>query len=89
MNRPASECRAFLVLTVAAVAVETYKTLRSLPVDVYLGAHGNFFGLVEKAKRLEQGASPNPFIDPKGFQDEIDSAEKGFLAEWKKQGGTP
>ena len=74
---------------IAADFMKTYKTLRSLPVDVYLGAHGNFFGLFEKAKRLEQGASPNPFIDPKGFKDEIDSAEKGFLAELKKQGGTP
>lgn len=75
--------------TIAEDFRKTYKTLRSLPVEVFLGAHGNFLGLVEKAKRLKQGASPNPFIDPKAYRDEIDSAERDFLAELEKQGGTP
>lgn len=74
--------------TIAQDFRNTYKTLRSLPVEVFLGSHGNFFGLVGKVKRLEEGASPNPFIDPQAYRDEINSAERDFLAEWKKQGGT-
>ncbi len=68
--------------------LKTYKTLRSLPCDVFLASHGNFFGLVQKAKLLEQGASPNPFIDPQGYKAYIDDSERDFQKEFRKQGGT-
>ena len=29
--------------------------MRSLPVDVFLGAHGSFYNLTEKYARLEKG----------------------------------
>ena len=67
----------------------TYKTLRTIPVDVYLGSHGNFYGLVGEVQAPGGGETPNPFIDPKGYRDEIDSAERDFLAELKNRVGNP
>ncbi|HWP85476.1 MAG TPA: subclass B3 metallo-beta-lactamase, partial [Terriglobia bacterium] len=67
----------------------TYAKLKALSPDVFLASHGFFFGLVEKAKRLEQGGQPNPFIDPAGYKAYIEQSERDFLAELRKQGGSP
>jgi metallo-beta-lactamase class B len=64
--------------------VRSFKLLRSLPVDVFLGAHGSFYGLSEKFPRLEKGGA-NPFIDPEGFKAHIDRQEKNFLARLEEQ----
>ena len=48
-----------------------------------VSAAGN---VVEKAKRLEQGAGPNPFIDPEGYKAAVEEMEKTFLAQMQKQG---
>ena len=54
------------------------KVMRSLPVDVFLGAHGAFYGMTGKHKQLEKGG-PNPFIDPEGFKTYVDRSEQAFL----------
>jgi metallo-beta-lactamase class B len=67
--------------------VRSFKVMRSLPADVFLGAHGSFYNLTEKYARLEKGGGPNPFIDPEGFKQYVDRSEKTFqarLAEQKK-----
>ena len=69
--------------------LKTFRVLKSLPADIFLPAHGASGGLVEKARLLEQGASPNPFIDPEGYKAAIDQMEKTFFAEMKKQGVPP
>jgi len=56
----------------------TFQILKSLPCDVFLGPHAEFFSMMEKIKRLEQGAAPNPFIDPAGYREYVDSGEKAF-----------
>ena len=66
--------------------LKTFRVLKSLEVDVFLPAHGASGRLVEKAKLLEQGTKPNPFIDPAGYKAAVDQMEKAFLAEMKKQG---
>src|SRR5207248_3928548 len=43
----------------------TFKILKSLPADVFLGAHGAYYGMEEKFARLKQ-SNANPFIDPDG-----------------------
>lgn len=63
---------------------QTYKTLRSLPCDFFLGAHGAYFGMKEKLARRKPG-SPNPFIDPTGYKDFVDEREKSFYSELHKQ----
>jgi len=57
----------------------TYQKLKALPCDVFLAPHAGFFGLAEKAQRLERGEQPNPFIDPQGYRTFIQSAEHTFL----------
>jgi metallo-beta-lactamase class B len=54
----------------------TFRVLRSLPCDVFLGPHGWQFGLRDKARRLAAGAKPNPFIDPAGYRAFLASSEE-------------
>jgi metallo-beta-lactamase class B len=64
----------------------SFKKLNSLPCDVFLGAHGYWFGLGEKIKRLKQGDA-NPFIDPQGFRAYVQSVEREFVDQLKREGG--
>jgi metallo-beta-lactamase class B len=65
--------------------VRSFKVMRSLPVDVFLGAHGSFYNLTEKHARLEKGGGPNPFIDPDGFKQYVDRSEKTFQTRLEEQ----
>ena len=60
--------------------VRSFKLLRTLPVDVFLGAHGDFYNLRTKYMSLQQGGA-NPFIDPAGFRTYLDEKEKAFTTE--------
>jgi metallo-beta-lactamase class B len=42
--------------------MRSFATLRRLPCDVFLAAHGNFYDLEGKYKKLQEGG-PNQFID--------------------------
>jgi metallo-beta-lactamase class B len=55
----------------------SFKLLRSLPCDVPLGSHPSMYNLAEKYPKLGKG--PNPFIDPAGYQHELDIQEHAFL----------
>jgi metallo-beta-lactamase class B len=70
---------------IAGDYVRSFKVMRSLPVDVFLGAHGAFYKLTEKYARLEKGGGPNPFIDPEGFKQYVDRAEKTFQGRLEEQ----
>jgi metallo-beta-lactamase class B len=58
----------------------SFRVLRALPVDVFLGAHGSFYGLQAKYAKLQAGGA-NPFIDPAGFKAYLDDKEKAFTTE--------
>jgi metallo-beta-lactamase class B len=58
--------------------------LKSLPVDIFLGAHGDYFDLQTKYARLKEGAV-TPFIDPVGYKRYITDREEAFRAELAKQ----
>lgn len=62
----------------------TFRVLNALPVDLFLGAHGGYYGMVEKHARLKEG-SPNPFIDPEGYHLYVTEREKAFRTELEKQ----
>jgi metallo-beta-lactamase class B len=62
----------------------TFRVLESLPCDVFLGAHGSYFGMEAKVARMKAGG-PNPFIDPVGYKSYIAEREQSFRAELKKQ----
>src|SRR4051812_15859877 len=43
--------------------VKTFAVLKSLPCDLFLGAHGAYFGMLAKIDKMKAGGG-NPFIDP-------------------------
>ena len=63
----------------------TFQILKSLPCDVFLGAHGDYYGMQEKYARLQKGTSGNPFVDPQGYQQYVASKEKAFRDELARQ----
>ena len=62
----------------------TFRVLKSLPCDVFLGAHGGYYGLEAKYARLKDGGR-NPFVDPAGYKSYVAERERAFQAELAKQ----
>jgi len=58
--------------------------LKSLPCDIFLGAHGGYFGLEEKYPLMKDGGA-NPFIDPSGYKKFVAQKEQDFRTELAKQ----
>jgi len=69
---------------IAADYEKTFRVLKSLPVDYFLGAHGSYFDLETKYKRFKAGDA-NAFIDPQGYQDYVNEREQAFRRELAKQ----
>ncbi len=63
---------------------KTFRVLKSLPVDYFLGAHGAYFDLEVKFAQSKAGAA-TPFIDPAGYKSFVADREEAFLKELKKQ----
>lgn len=64
--------------------MHSFRVLRALHCDVFLGAHGSFYNLPEKYTKLQKGG-PNPFIDPDGYKAHLDRQEKAFLTKLEEQ----
>jgi metallo-beta-lactamase class B len=64
---------------IAADYEKAFQIWKALPCDLFLGAHGNYYGLEEKYPRLKPGAA-NPFVDPAGYRAYIEDREKAFRA---------
>jgi metallo-beta-lactamase class B len=62
----------------------TFKTLPSLRADLFLGAHGDYFGMEDKYARLQKGEA-EAFVDPDGYRRFVASKAAAFEAELKKQ----
>jgi metallo-beta-lactamase class B len=64
----------------------SFAVWRSLPCDVFLADHGDFYDMREKRARQERGALVNPFIDPTGYRELIAASERRFqevrAAQW-------
>ena len=69
---------------IASDYVKGFRELHELPVDIFLGAHGSYFGLIEKYHRFEHGEK-DAFIDPRGYDVYIREREQAFLIEMRKQ----
>jgi len=65
----------------------TFRVLKALPCDVFLGAHGDYYGMEAKFARMGHGAA-NPFIDPEGYKSYVAEKEHTFREELQKQSGT-
>jgi metallo-beta-lactamase class B len=62
----------------------TFRTLKALPCDVFLGAHGSYYGMLAKLARVKAGAA-NPFVDPEGYTKYVAEREHAFQSELAKQ----
>ena len=63
----------------------TFETLKSLPCDVFLGAHGAYYDLPAKYARRSKEPGVNPFIDSEGYRRYVADREAAFRKELKRQ----
>jgi metallo-beta-lactamase class B len=66
----------------------TFATLKALPCDIFLGAHGSYFGLQEKLAKLPtQGSSV--WIDPAGYRRFVNESQLDFEHDLQTQKQKP
>ena len=70
---------------IAADYQKTFVTLKSLPCDIFLGAHGQYFDMLGKLARAKAGAGESVWIDPDGYKAAVAERESAFEAELAKQ----
>jgi CubicO group peptidase (beta-lactamase class C family)/glyoxylase-like metal-dependent hydrolase (beta-lactamase superfamily II) len=63
---------------IATDFAKTFAVLKSLPCDVFLGAHGAYYGMVQRHALLEKGQA-NPFVNPQGYKEYVALKERAFL----------
>jgi metallo-beta-lactamase class B len=56
---------------------KTFEVLKSLPCDIFLGAHGEYYGMLAKYERVKE-TEKNPFLDPDGYRAYVELKEKAF-----------
>jgi len=69
---------------IAEEYMRSFKVLRSLPCDIPLGSHPAMYNMAEKYAKPGK-SSTNPFIDPEGYQKEIDINEQAFTLRRAEQ----
>ena len=65
-----------------------FRVLKSLPCDIFLGAHGSYFDLETKYARLKEKA-PAAFVDPEGYKKFVADKEQEFKTAFAKQRAAP
>jgi metallo-beta-lactamase class B len=70
--------------TIADDYARMFQRLAALPCDLFLGAHGAYFGLDAKYARQQQGAA-DAFVDGAGYRAFVAEKTKAFEAELAKQ----
>jgi len=69
---------------IAADYERMFRVLKSLPCDIFLGAHGNYFDLETKYPASQQRGLA-AFADPAGYKKYVSDKEQAFRAELAKQ----
>ena len=65
-----------------------FAVLKSLPCDIFLGAHGGYFGLKTKYEKMKAG-SKDAFVDPDGYKAFVAERDGAFRKEWERQKQNP
>ena len=65
--------------------VKTFELLKALPCDIFLGAHGSYYGMEGKYARLQKNPKTNPFIDREGYLAYVDDRTQAFREAVRKQ----
>jgi metallo-beta-lactamase class B len=63
---------------IAGDYARTFRIMKALHCEIFLGAHGNYYGMEAKYARLKPGAA-NPFVDPGGYRAYIEEREQAYL----------
>ena len=63
----------------------TFRVLKSLHCDIFLGAHGAYYNMEEKYAREKVGVKFNPFVDPDGYRRYVADRERAYLDTLEKQ----
>lgn len=71
---------------IAADYRHEFEVLKSMPCDIFLGAHGAYFDLLAKYDRMKKG-DKGAFIDPAGYKAYIADRARAFEVEIQKQSG--
>jgi metallo-beta-lactamase class B len=69
---------------IAADYEKTFRVLRELPCDIFLGAHGAYYNMEDKFAKLKNGGA-NPFADPEGYKSFVSEKEQAFKSDLAKQ----
>jgi metallo-beta-lactamase class B len=69
---------------IASDYAQCFHVLRSLPCDIFLGAHGSYFNMLPKYARLKAGDAA-AWFDPSGYQSYIAERQQAFEAELARQ----
>jgi metallo-beta-lactamase class B len=72
---------------IAADYRHTFAVLKSLPCEIFLGAHGAYFNMLSKLDRAKSGAGDTVWIDPEGYRAAVAEREQAFENELKSQQG--
>ncbi len=72
---------------IAADYQRTFVTLKGLPCDIFLGAHGAYFDMLEKLQLAKAGAGEKVWIDPDGYKAAVAERQRAFETELKRQEG--
>jgi metallo-beta-lactamase class B len=70
---------------IATDLAETFRILKSLPVDIYLGAHGYWYNLYEKIQRMKAGEGFKVFLDAQGYRRAIDGWQQAYIYQLLKE----
>jgi metallo-beta-lactamase class B len=62
---------------IAADFAKTFEVLKSLPCDVFLGAHGSYYGMLERYELLKKGQT-SAFVNPEGYKEFVSLKERAF-----------
>jgi metallo-beta-lactamase class B len=63
---------------------KTFRVLKSLPCDIFLGAHGAYFDLDGKYPKFKQ-MGVAVFVDPEGYKKYVSERQQAFESELAKQ----
>jgi metallo-beta-lactamase class B len=63
---------------------KTFRVLKSLPCDLFLGAHGSYFDMEAKYEKFKR-ARTAAFLDPAGYKNYVAEREQAFRRELRKQ----
>ena len=69
---------------IAADYEKTFRVLKQLPCDIFLGAHGSYYDMEDKFAKLKNGGA-HAFVDPEGYKSFVAEKDQAFRSELAKQ----